>query len=358
MGKTYYFDPCDITVQAGDPVIVETSRGEEYGEAILGNTDLEDSAIVHPLKKLIRIATEQDTLCMQENEQHAQDAFLVCKDKIEEHHLDMHLVSVECTFDRNKILFYFTSDGRVDFRGLVKDLASIFRTRIELRQIGVRDEAKMLGGLGACGRELCCSSYLDDFQPVSINMAKEQNLSLNPTKISGTCGRLMCCLKYEHEVYAELQRTTPKQGSYVTTPDGNGYILSVQMLRGLCRVQLEDQTESIKVYPCSDLQVLRAGKGRGRYAPATADDAGTTESTPRRPRPNNQTGTTGARTPAARPASPNTSAPAPVAQETLETDDAQAEGAARRRSRRGGRRRKKPAEGDADQAARTPDSVT
>lgn len=260
VGKVYYFDPCDVIVKPGQHVIVETARGIECGECVLGNTEVAESDIVSPLKKIIRIATPSDLEVARANAQQVKEAYQVARRKIEEHELDMRLVAVECTFDLNKILFYFTSDGRVDFRGLVKDLASIFRTRIELRQIGVRDEAKMIGGLGICGRELCCASYLDEFQPVSINMAKEQNLSLNPAKISGTCGRLMCCLKYEHEVYAELQKVTPKPNSVVETPEGRGTVLSTQMLRGTCKVQLEDCPEEPKVFACTACQMVRSGR--------------------------------------------------------------------------------------------------
>ncbi len=265
IGKLYYFDPADKQISVGEHVIVETARGVECGEVVLGNTAVPEEKIVPPLRPVMRIATRADLQIAAENKTRAQEAFVICKQKIENHGLDMHLVEAECTFDVNKILFYFTADGRVDFRELVKDLASVFHTRIELRQIGVRDEAKMIGGLGACGRELCCASYMDDFQPVSINMAKEQNLSLNPAKISGTCGRLMCCLKYEHEVYAELQKKTPRQGSYVETPEGMGTVVSVQMLRGLCRVQLEDNADEPKVFSCEDCRISRpSAKGRGK----------------------------------------------------------------------------------------------
>lgn len=262
VGKVYYFDPCGITVKRGQSVIVETARGVECGECAMGNTEVSEREVVSPLKKIIRIATERDLEVARENERQAKEAYQIARRKIEEHKLDMRLVAVECTFDLNKILFYFTADGRVDFRGLVKDLAAIFRTRIELRQIGVRDEAKMIGGLGICGRELCCASYLGDFQPVSINMAKEQNLSLNPAKISGTCGRLMCCLKYEHEVYSELQKVTPKTDSLVETPEGRGTVLSTQMLRGTCKVQLEDAPDEPRVFACTDCQMIRSGRAK------------------------------------------------------------------------------------------------
>ena len=222
--------------------------------------------ITKPLKKLLRVATHSDEKVVETNQKRAKEAFAICEKKIAEHKLDMKLVSVEYTFDLNKVLFYFTADGRVDFRELVKDLASVFRTRIELRQIGVRDEAKVLGGLGICGRPLCCASFLDDFQPVSINMAKQQNLSLNPTKISGTCGRLMCCLKYEQEAYEELARVTPRIDSTVQTPDGIGVVLSNAMLRGQCTVQLEDDPDTPRVYACADCQVLQAGRRTRRPA--------------------------------------------------------------------------------------------
>ncbi|MBQ8143561.1 MAG: hypothetical protein IJ042_02045 [Butyricicoccus sp.] len=261
VGKVYYFDPDGLTVKAGESVIVETARGIECGVCTMGNTDVDDSKIIPPLKKVVRVATETDLQVAAGNEQQAREAYQIARRKIEEHKLDMHLVAVECTFDLNKILFYFTADGRVDFRDLVKDLAAIFRTRIELRQIGVRDEAKMVGGLGVCGRELCCSSYLDEFQPVSINMAKEQNLSLNPAKISGTCGRLMCCLKYEHEAYVDLQKVTPKNESLVETPEGVGTVISTQMLRGLCKVLIEGEDEP-RTFACTDCKVLRSGRAR------------------------------------------------------------------------------------------------
>ena len=260
VGKVYYFDPCGIQTEIGQHVIVETARGVEYGEVALANRDVAEGEVVKPLKKLIRVATNSDVKVVETNQKRAKEAFHICEQKIAEHKLDMKLVSVEYTFDLNKVLFYFTADGRVDFRELVKDLASVFRTRIELRQIGVRDEAKVLGGLGICGRPLCCASFLDDFQPVSINMAKQQNLSLNPTKISGTCGRLMCCLKYEQEACEEMSRVTPRGESTVQTPDGVGVVLSTSMLRGTCVVQLEDDPDTPRTYRCADCQVLQAGR--------------------------------------------------------------------------------------------------
>ena len=270
VGKVYYFDPCGIETTVGQHVIVETARGVEYGEVAIANKDIAEGEVVKPLKKLLRVATHSDEKVVETNQKRAKEAFAICEKKIVEHKLDMKLVSVEYTFDLNKVLFYFTADGRVDFRELVKDLASVFRTRIELRQIGVRDEAKVLGGLGICGRPLCCASFLDDFQPVSINMAKQQNLSLNPTKISGTCGRLMCCLKYEQEAYEELARVTPRIDSTVQTPDGVGVVLSNAMLRGQCTVQLEDDPDTPRVYACADCQVLQAGRRTRRPARPTA----------------------------------------------------------------------------------------
>ncbi len=274
VGKVYYFDPCGIETTVGQHVIVETARGVEYGEVAIANKDIAEGEVVKPLKKLLRVATHSDEKVVETNQKRAKEAFAICEKKIVEHKLDMKLVSVEYTFDLNKVLFYFTADGRVDFRELVKDLASVFRTRIELRQIGVRDEAKVLGGLGICGRPLCCASFLDDFQPVSINMAKQQNLSLNPTKISGTCGRLMCCLKYEQEAYEELARVTPRVDSTVQTPDGVGVVLSNAMLRGQCTVQLEDDPDTPRIYACTDCQVLQAGRRTRRPArPTTAKPA-------------------------------------------------------------------------------------
>lgn len=239
VGKIYYFDPADLKVEAGSYVIVETARGIECGEVVMNNRMIVDTQITAPLKTVIRIATDKDLKIVEANKVKEADALSICTDKILVHKLDMKLVDVECTFDNNKLLFYFTSDNRVDFRELVKDLAAVFRTRIELRQIGVRDEAKMLGGLGICGRQFCCKSFLGEFQPVSIKMAKEQGLSLNPTKISGTCGRLMCCLKYEQDCYEELLKITPKVGAFVETPDGKGYVEDVNLLTGRLRVKPE-----------------------------------------------------------------------------------------------------------------------
>lgn len=243
-GKIYYFDPLDVEFKRGDHVIVETARGVEFGLVVLPKKEVTDEEITKPLKPIIRKATDEDIVKESENREKEKEAFKICKEKIKKHELEMKLISAEYTFDNNKVLFYFTADGRVDFRELVKDLASVFRTRIELRQVGVRDETKMLGGLGICGRPLCCSSYLSDFVPVSIKMAKEQNLSLNPSKISGTCGRLMCCLKNEEETYEELNRNLPAIGDFVTTSNGQrGKVQNVNVLRQLVRVVIEENDD-------------------------------------------------------------------------------------------------------------------
>jgi len=263
VGKVYYFDPCGIQVKSDAAVIVETARGQEYGEVAMSNSLVEDTKIVQPLKKLVRIATEADKKTMEQNLQFEKDAFKVCEEKILKHKLEMKLVSVEYTFDRSKILFYFSADGRVDFRELVKDLAGVFRTRIELRQIGVRDEAKMIGGLGICGRPLCCNAFLESFQPVSINMAKDQGLSLNPTKISGTCGRLMCCLKYENDAYQDLLKQTPPNESLVDTPYGRGTVMDTSLLRGTCRVRMLNSSDAPVTVPCDQCTVLRRGRDKG-----------------------------------------------------------------------------------------------
>ena len=244
VGKVYYFDPNNIDAQAGTKVIVETARGVECGEVVSSAHTVSDEEIVTPLKQIIRIATKNDLTTVEENRQREKNAFEICEQKIEAHKLEMKLVDVEITFDRSKMLFYFTADGRVDFRELVKDLASVFKTRIELRQIGVRDESKMVGGLGICGRPFCCSSFLGDFQPVSIKMAKEQGLSLSPVKISGTCGRLMCCLKYEQPAYDHLLKVTPKHGAIVTTPEGKGTVVDVNLLTGMLKVRLDKRPDA------------------------------------------------------------------------------------------------------------------
>lgn len=255
-GKVYYFAPGTLDINEGDSVIVETARGIECGEVALSKREVSDDSISNPLKPVIRVATEKDFKIIEQNKIKEQEAFKICEEKIWKHKLKMNLIDVECTFDNNKLLFYFTAENRVDFRELVKDLASVFRTRIELRQIGVRDEAKMLGGLGICGQPFCCSRFLGEFQPVSIKMAKEQGLSLNPTKISGTCGRLMCCLKYEQDSYEELLRTTPKVGAIVKTPDGKGVVEEVNLLTGKLRVK-QDGTDAVNSYSKNDITVIK-----------------------------------------------------------------------------------------------------
>lgn len=260
-GKVYYFDPDKATLNAGDYVVVETSRGIECGTVTFGNREISDDGLNRPLKKIIRPATAEDIAHLEENRKKEEKAYGICLKKIIEHNLKMKLVTVEYTFDNNKILFYFTADGRVDFRELVKDLAGIFRTRIELRQIGVRDESKMLGGLGICGREFCCKGFLSDFQPVSIKMAKEQGMSLNPVKISGTCGRLMCCLKYEQEAYSDLLKKTPKIGAYVSTPDGKGTVVDQNLIKGILNVQLQKNPDSPpKSYKVDDVKLIKDGQ--------------------------------------------------------------------------------------------------
>ncbi len=259
--KNYYFDPKGLTVEPGTYVIVETAQGLAYAKCVEGNHEVSDSSVVLPLREVVRIATENDHKTAEANRKREKDAFGICEKKILDHGLDMKLVSVECSFEGNKIIFFFTAEGRVDFRELVKDLAGVFRARIELRQIGVRDEAKMLGGLGICGRPLCCNAFLEEFIPVSIKMAKTQNLSLNPTKISGTCGRLMCCLKYEQNAYEDAVKRMPKNDSFVDTPDGIGNISNVDLLREEVQVRLDASPESPKRYKNCEIRVLRNGKG-------------------------------------------------------------------------------------------------
>ena len=255
-GKIYYFDPLDYDLETAMHVIVETARGVEMGTVLIPPKEVEDDKVIQPLKPVIRVATDEDEKVMERNKEKEAEAYVICKEKIAKHGLEMKLVAAEYTFDNNKLLFYFTADGRIDFRELVKDLASVFRTRIELRQIGVRDETKMLGGIGICGRELCCKSYLTDFVPVSIKMAKEQNLSLNPTKISGVCGRLMCCLKNEQDTYEYLNSRLPSVGDYVTTPGGmKGEVQSINVLRQLVKVIVDNGEEKELIeYPVDDLQ--------------------------------------------------------------------------------------------------------
>ena len=261
-GKQYYFDPRGLEVKNGQGVIVETGKGVEYGVCCRPNGFVDDDAVVQPLRGVVRTATEEDERVVADNVLKERQAMRICQEKIEKHKLEMKLVRVEYAFDGSKILFFFTAEGRVDFRALVKDLASVFHARIELRQIGVRDEARMLGGLGVCGKPFCCSQFLNEFQPVSIKMAKTQNLSLNPTKISGTCGRLMCCLKYEQEAYEDAVKRCPKNESFVECPDGVGGIVSVNLLREQVRVKLEDSADLPKAYRVSEVKVVRSGKGK------------------------------------------------------------------------------------------------
>jgi len=261
-GKVYYFSPGEVWPAPGEFVIVETTRGIELGEVVTGAREVADDALVAPLKNVIRKATEADLAVQAKNEEREKEAFGICVQKIEQHKLEMKLVSVEYTFDDSKIIFYFTANGRVDFRDLVKDLAGIFHMRIELRQIGVRDEAKMLGGLGACGRQICCGAFLGDFQPVSIKMAKEQNLSLNPTKISGQCGRLMCCLKYEQDYYEETLKKLPRVGKDIMTPDGVGVVTEINVLRERVKVRVKtgDDTFEVREYELPDVRKLAPGE--------------------------------------------------------------------------------------------------
>ncbi len=261
VGKVYYFDPLDNKLNTGDMVIVETARGLECGEVATPNKIIPDEKIKQPLKPLIRIATEKDLNHLAENKIREKDAYKICEQKIANHKLEMKLVNVEYTFDNSKIIFYFTADGRVDFRALVKDLASVFRTRIELRQIGVRDEAKMLGGLGICGRPFCCNRFMGEFQPVSIKMAKEQGLSLSPVKISGTCGRLMCCLKYEQEAYTDLLKHTPKIGAIVKTPEGKGLVVENNLIARTLKVKLDNVPDDVgpKTFTVKECRIIRDG---------------------------------------------------------------------------------------------------
>ena len=270
-GKVYYFDPGKLDIAAGDEVIIDTARGAEYGFCAEGNHTVPTAKVVQPLRAVIRVATDNDRRTRQEYKEKEPHAFEVCQNKILDHKLDMKLVSAEYSFDGSKILFYFTADGRVDFRDLVKDLAGVFRTRIELRQIGVRDEAKMMGGLGICGRPFCCKQFLDDFQPVSIKMAKTQSLSLNPTKISGTCGRLMCCLKYEQDAYESLIKSSPKQDSIVNTCDGKGTVTDVSLLKQTVKVRLDNDPSTVKCYHNCDICILRNGKGKKNDPPIPDD---------------------------------------------------------------------------------------
>ncbi|RKD26627.1 Cell fate regulator YaaT, PSP1 superfamily (controls sporulation, competence, biofilm development) [Caminicella sporogenes DSM 14501] len=272
-GKIYYFDPDGIDIEKGQNVIVETSRGIEFGEVVVGPKDVDEESIVSPLKKVLRIATLEDKIKAKENKEKEKEAFDICLKKIEEHGLEMKLIDVEYTFDNNKVIFYFTADGRIDFRELVKDLAAIFRTRIELRQIGVRDETKMLGGIGPCGRTLCCCTWLGEFEPVSIKMAKDQNLSLNPSKISGICGRLLCCLRYEQDSYKQLKKGLPNAGEKVNTPDGKGIVIENNVLRESVKVRLInneneetgelDLSDDIYIYHKGEIERIEANEELG-----------------------------------------------------------------------------------------------
>ena len=266
LGKVYFFNPNGLVLEKGQNVIVETARGIEYGEIATPNSAVTEEKIVAPLKDVLRVATEEDTKTFLENEKKSAEAYKTCEEKILKHGLDMKLIDVEYTFDNTKLLFYFTADGRIDFRDLVKELAAIYKTRIELRQIGVRDEVKMLGGYGMCGIELCCCNHLSDLNPVSIKMAKEQGLSLNPTKISGVCGRLMCCLKHEQEVYEDKLSRLPTPGSIVKTPEGTGTVEDVEVLKELVKVKLQNEDTFVKkVFKNSEIEIIKSGKRKERY---------------------------------------------------------------------------------------------
>ena len=258
LGKIYFFNPKSLKVKKGDKVIVETTQGEEYGEVLIANRQIEDDKVLEPLKRVIRLANHHDTKRFEECKKTEKEAFKVCEKKIKEHKLPMKLIDVECKFDGSKILFYFTADGRIDFRELVKDLAAVYKTRIELRQIGVRDQVRRIGGNGVCGRELCCCTFLNNFDTVSIKMAKEQNIALNPAKISGNCGRLMCCLRYEQEAYEEKLKKLPKVGAIVKTEDGEGTVDSIEILKGIVRVKIKDGEDTFyKKYPASEIKIIK-----------------------------------------------------------------------------------------------------
>ncbi len=269
--KIYFFSPAGLTLRNGDRVIIDTARGPEFGYCTSGNRKVSEREIVSPLRGVIRKATERDEKTVEENRAKEKQALAFCQDRVAQLGLDMQLVGAEMSFDGSKLLLFFTADERVDFRELIKDLASVFHTRIELRQIGVRDKAKMVGGLGICGRPFCCASFLEDFQPVSIKMAKTQNLSLNPTKISGTCGRLMCCLKYEQDAYEDLLRTAPKADSFVDTPEGRGTVVEVDLLRQRVKVQMENHPETMTYFANEDIAILRSGKAKKNDPPIPTD---------------------------------------------------------------------------------------
>jgi len=374
-GKVYYFDPSDVWPRPGEYVVVETTRGLELGEVVTSAREVTDDQIVQPLKKVIRAALAEDVQRAEINSQKEKEAFPICQERIRAHKLDMKLVDVEYTFDNSKIIFYFTADGRVDFRELVKDLASIFKMRIELRQIGVRDEAKMLGGLGACGRPICCAAFLGDFQPLSIKMAKEQNLSLNPVKISGQCGRLMCCLRYEQDFYEQMLKKIPKVGSEVITPDGLGVVSEIFVIREKVRVRIRNNDDSYDIREFNVDDVYRPGKQPPKKVeepeepvvkpaepaaeePAPVEEAAQAEfvqeEAPRRRSPRGRSGrkpkqhqlaeaeaVAAAQTPVEEP-EPAPAEPAePEAFEPAEEGEPREGGAPRRRRRRGGRNRHK-----------------
>lgn len=286
-GKVYYFDPNGVKAERGDDLIVETAKGLEYAECAMENHEVDSALVIPPLRPVVRVATAEDAARAEQNRKKEAEAFEICREKIEKFKLDMKLVDVEYNFEGSKILFFFTSDGRVDFRELVKELASVFKTRVELRQIGVRDEARMLGGLGICGKPFCCAQFLDDFQPVSIKMAKTQGLSLNPTKISGTCGRLMCCLKYEQDAYEELVKNAPRVDAFIETEGGKGSVIDVNLLRRTARVRLEDQHDmSLKTISFDDLTVIGGKAARAEYLAEKAEqDAAKAAEAEKNPRP-------------------------------------------------------------------------
>ena len=351
-GKQYYFAPNGLTVKAGQGVIVETSKGLEYGVCSRPNGFVEDTTVVQPLRPLIRVATPADEQTVANNAIKEKQALALCREKVEKYELDMKLVDVEYAFDGSKVLFFFTSDGRVDFRALVKDLAAALHTRIELRQIGVRDEARMLGGIGICGKPFCCSQFLNEFVPVSIKMAKTQNLSLNPTKISGSCGRLMCCLKYEQDAYEDAVRRCPKNDSFVECPDGVGNITAVNLLREQVRVRLEDASDPMKTYRVDEIRVVRSGKGKrpDDYVAPPAEEleklryVAPAEETAR-PRTSSDRLAAALESILAHNAAPAEETPKASAETpSAEEKDAAASGRSRRRRGRGG---KKPAEGAA-----------
>ncbi len=261
VGKIYHFNPAGLKIKKNDFVVVETARGVELGKVVVSEKEISPEQLNKPLKDVLRIATDEDLKIVEENKKKEKEAFAICLEKIKNHGLEMKLIEVEYAFDRSKILFYFSADGRIDFRELVKDLATVFHTRIELRQIGIRDESKTLGAMGVCGRELCCAKFLGEFESVSIKMAKEQGLSLNPTKISGTCGRLMCCLKYEQETYEDLLKVTPRQGAIVKTPDGQGVVEYVEILKGRVKVRIENKgVAALSDYDVKDIKILKKSK--------------------------------------------------------------------------------------------------